>query len=289
MRAHRTPLGGPERPAAVAGRFYPADRATLERAVEAALAAARAPHGPRPIALAAPHAGYEWCGRVLGEAWARARGHAFDAAVVLGTNHAAPWLARAAVWPVGAWRTPLGPVEVDEGLAEALLAAAGADVTSDAAAHREEHSIEVQLPFAQRAVPGVPVLPVLVGIEGAAACARFGRALAAALEGRRALIVASTDLSHFPARADAERVDHATLEAAASLDLERLGRALGEPIAEGVRGLVTCACGESPLRVAIAAARALGATRGTVLAYAHSAAAGGDPSRVVGYGALAFD
>ena len=120
-------------------------------------------------------------------------------------------------------------------------------------------------------------------------CRRFGRALAALAAGRRVLIVASSDLSHYPERRVAADVDRRTLEAIAGMNADEVGGMRARlPNLEG-RGVDTCACGEGPIRVAIEAARALGALKGTVVSYANSGdTAIGDPDRVVGYGAVAF-
>jgi hypothetical protein len=279
--------GGAERPPAVAGSFYPADRAELAAQVQRFLAQAHAPIGGRPLAIVAPHAGYAYCGPVLGEAWRQAAGQDYDLIVILGTNHRVAGLDAPIVWPDGAWRTPLGTIAVDAAAARALLAADPA-CRSATAPHGTEHSLEVQLPFAQTVYPRLPILPVLVATQDPAKCERLGRALAAALRGRRPLIVASSDLSHYPVAADAERIDRATLAAIAALDPAALTRSINAAMRGGVRELATCACGEAPIRAALAAAAALGATRGVVVAYANSAQTpGGDPLRVVGYGAVA--
>jgi hypothetical protein len=287
MAAATAVPGGTDRPPAVAGGFYPADRAELAAQVQRFLAQAHAPIGGRPLAIVAPHAGYAYCGRILGEAWRQAAGQDYDLLVILGTNHRVAGLDAPIVWPDGAWRTPLGTVTVDAAAARALLAADPA-CRSATAPHATEHSLEVQLPFAQTVYPRLPILPVMVATQDPGKCERLGRALAVALRGRRPLIVASSDLSHYPAAVDAERVDRATLAAIAALDPAALTRTIDAAMRGGVRDLATCACGEAPIRVAMAAAAALGATRGVVVAYANSAQApGGDPARVVGYGAVA--
>ncbi len=280
--------GGPQRPPAVAGGFYPADRSELAAQVRGFLARAHAPIGGRPVAIVAPHAGYVYCGRVLGEAWRQASGQDYDLIVILGANHRVAGLDASIVWPDGAWRTPLGTVSVDAAAARALLAAAP-ELRAATAPHADEHSLEVQVPFAQTVFPRLPILPVLVATQDPGRCDRLGRALAAALRDRRPLIVASSDLSHYPAAPAAERIDRATLAAIARCDPAALTRAIDTAMRSDVPGLATCACGEAPIRVALAAAAALGATRGVVIDYANSAQApAGDPLRVVGYGAVAF-
>ncbi len=283
------PAPAAERAAVVAGKFYPGDRAGLEAAIDGALARADTPLGPRPVALVAPHAGYIFCGDVLAEAWRQAKPHRYDLIVILGTNHTAAGFEKVAVWTEGAWRTPLGTAAVDQAAATALLAADPKDCTGDPGPHLREHSIEVQIPFAARLFPGVPILPAVVGTEDLARCERFGKALAAVVRGRRALIIASSDLSHYPAKTDAEAVDRAVLAAMTTLDPATVKKTIAQQMERRVPGLSTCACGEAPILAAMAAARALGATRGALLCYANSGDVPyGDPREVVGYGAVAF-
>jgi len=273
----------------MAGRFYPDDRADLATAIDAVVGRARAPLGPRPVALVAPHAGYVFCGSILGEAWRQARGHDYDLIVLLGTNHTRADLNGVAVWTGGAWRTPLGATAVDVPAAKALVAADPTDCTEDPAAHEREHSIEVQVPFAERLFPGVKILPAVVGTEDLARLERFGKALAQVVRNRRALIVASSDLSHYPPRAEAEAVDRAVLAAIAGFDPAAVQKTIAAEMRRQVPGLATCACGEAPILAAMVAARALGATHGAVIRYANSGdVPSGDKNEVVGYGAVAF-
>lgn len=280
-----------ERPPAVAGQFYSGDQARLQREVAGYLAQAKAPAAgaERPVAIVAPHAGYVFCGQIMADAWRRTAGHDYGLIVLLGTNHTTPGLRQVAVWDGGDWRTPLGPARVDAAAAAALLAADPADCTADPGPHWREHSVEVQVPFAQTTHPGVPILPLVVGSDEPAAIARLGRALAELVRERRALLVASSDLSHYPAKANAEPVDRAVLAAAASLDGAALRHTIDAQMRRGVPGLATCACGEAPILAAMAAANELGDARGEVVGYANSGdVPAGDAGRVVGYGAVAF-
>jgi hypothetical protein len=287
---HGRPAGSPTRPPAVAGEFYPSDRAALADIVDSSLASANAPLGGPPVAIVSPHAGYSFCGRIIAEAWRQARRHVFDLIVILGPNHSLAGFDRVSVWARGAWRTPLGLTAVDGGAARALLDLLPRRCVSDPLPHQYEHSIEIQLPFAQRLFPLAAVLPVVVGCSEPDACAQLGAAIAEVVRPRRALIVASSDLSHYPEKADAERVDRATLAAVAALDSRGFERTISSHMGSGVPGLVTCACGAAPIAAAMTAARQLGAGRGTILAYANSADVPfGDPHAVVGYGAVAFE
>ncbi len=285
--AGKAPADGVREPA-VAGRFYPSDPKALRIAVERFLRDAVPPKGGRLVALVAPHAGYIYSGQIAADAWRQAEGGEYDLVVILGSNHTAPGFPGVALHPGTGFRTPLGVVEIDRGAAEALIAA-DPDCAFRADVHAGEHSVEVQVPFAQLLFPKARILPAVVGSPDPALCERFGRALGKVLGGRRAIVVASTDLSHYPSARDAGRVDRKILAAAAGLDPAAFHAAIGEEMSRGVEGLGTCACGEAPVLAAMHASKALGATRGVVASYANSGDASvGEPDRVVGYGAVVF-
>jgi hypothetical protein len=272
----------------VAGQFYPSDPEKLAKAIDGYLGEAVRPSEDRPIAIVSPHAGYIFSGQIAADAYKQASKHDYDLVVILGVNHTTAEFQDVSIYPGSGFETPLGVAVVDEELAETLVAA-DKRFTFDESVHTREHSIEVQLPFIQRIFPEAKILPVIVATSDPILCAKFGEALAKAIEGRKALIVASSDLSHFPEYADAERVDRRTLEAMSTLDTAVLRSATSEQMSEGVANLGTCACGESPVIAAMAAARKLGATGARIISYANSGDTSvGDRTRVVGYGAVAF-
>jgi MFS family permease len=155
---------------AVAGQFYPAEAPFLEAAVRAFLQDAVAPRPERPVALVLPHAGYLFSGQIAADGYRQASGQAFDVVVILGTPHTVAPFEGAALQPGQGWRTPLGTAVIDHALGEALVAAEPA-FRFDAAPHAREHSVEVQVPFVQVALPGARILPAVVGpaISGAIA------------------------------------------------------------------------------------------------------------------------
>jgi AmmeMemoRadiSam system protein B/AmmeMemoRadiSam system protein A len=276
------------RPPAVAGRFYPGDPGKLRAAVQRFLADALPPATERPIAIISPHAGYIYSGQIMADAFAQARGHAYQLIVLLGVNHTTPGFDGVSVFSGSGFRTPLGIAEIDTGTALRLVDLFPGAVL-DKSVHRDEHSIEVLVPFVQVVFPGIPILPVIVSLKDDAACARFGEALAQSLADRKVLIVASSDLSHYPPYADAQRLDRNTLQAMASLDINRFMQVVRNQKATGLTGLSTCACGEQTTLAAMAASKFLGASMGTVVSYANSGdALVGDRDRVVGYGAVVF-
>ena len=273
---------------AVAGQFYPAESDRLEAAVRALLADAVPPLGERPLALVVPHAGYVYSGQIAADGFRQAMGQRYDLVVLLGTNHTTADFDAVSVYDGSGFRTPLGVAEVDA-KAAADLVAADRDCRLDHSVHEREHSIEVELPFVQVALPGTKILPLVVATQDPARCARLGAALAKVLASRRALIVASSDLSHYPEFDGARASDRAVLGAIAGLDPGGLLAVIAAQMGAGHRGLETCACGEAPVLAAMSAARALGARRGTVVSWANSGDTPvGDRSRVVGYGAVMF-
>jgi len=276
------------RPPAVADRFYPGSAAQLRGAIESFLETAVPPLGLRPVALIAPHAGYVFSGQIAADAYRQVQPGEYDVVVILGTCHTVAGFRGVSVYPGEGYRTPLGVAATDAVIAQALLGADPA-IRFEPEAHAREHSVEVQVPFVQVVMPDAKIVGAVVGALDAAAAERVGRALATVLRHRRPLIVASTDLSHYPRADDARRVDLAVLGAMASMRPEAVRAAIERLLQEGVAGLSTCACGEEAVLVALHAARALGATQGTLLSYAHSGnTVFGESGRVVGYGAVAF-
>jgi AmmeMemoRadiSam system protein B/AmmeMemoRadiSam system protein A len=278
--------GGEVRSPAVAGQFYPESATVLKLAIEKFIEDALPPQVKNPLAIVVPHAGYIYSGQICADGWNQVRGRAYDVVVILGTNHTAPGLRKIALYPGGGFRTPLGTAMVDGDLTTALLAASP-DCALDKGPHVREHSVEVQVPFAQILFPQAKIVAAIVGDADAALCTRFGNALASVLKGRRAVIVASSDLSHYPSAQDAEAADMKTLEAVATLDPAALHTAIRTQMARRIPNLSTCACGEAPIMAAMAAAKAMGATGGKVISYAHSGNLPiGERERVVGYGAV---
>ena len=276
------------RPPAVAGKFYPSDGRKLEAAVKGFLEDALPPRGEKPIALFAPHAGYVYSGQIAADAYTQAVGYSYDVVVILGTNHTVQPFDGVSVFQGRGYGTPLGVAETDQSLAQALLAS-GSPCTYKPEAHTGEHSEEVQVPFVQVAFPKAKIVTAVVGRPDSALAERFGKALAKALKGRDALLVASSDLSHYPPYGDAVESDRALLRAVASMDPAAVTATIAAQEKKGRPGLDTCACGEGPLLAALAAAKALGARRGIVISYANSGdAIVGDYKRVVGYGAGIF-
>ena len=265
---------------AVAGSWYPGTAPALSRALDAYLEGA--PPEPAPfdkvIAIVAPHAGFMYSGRVAGRAYQLLRRHAFDVIVLVGPSHFVAFDG-VGLYPRGGFQSPLGVAPIAEDCAAAIMAASSV-VRERPSAHAREHSLEMQLPFVQHLAPEVPIVPLLMGAQTADTAARLGEALAAGLLGRRALLVASTDLSHYHDAATASRLDRVVLDHVARFDADGLQRAIDANPGH--------ACGGGPTVAVMRAAWALGARDAAVLDYADSGDVSGDKSAVVGYMAAAL-
>lgn len=247
-------------------------------AVESHLAASATAVDGDLVAIVAPHAGLRYSGAIAAHAYRLLRGRAFDVAVLVGPSHFEGFEG-VAVYAAGGFRTPLGVSPIDAECAADLLRASR--VLRDApAVHRREHSLEMQLPFIQHLAPSLPIVPLLMGYQTEETAGRLGEALAAALPGRRALLVASTDLSHYHDRASAARLDAVVLDAVARFDADGLQRAL--------TARPEHACGGGPTVAVMRAAKQLGARDAVVLGHGDSGDITGDASSVVGYMAAAL-
>jgi AmmeMemoRadiSam system protein B len=257
-----------DREPAVAGRFYTDDPATLVAQVDRFLAAG----GPRARArgIVAPHAGYVYSGAVAGAVYARV--DVPERVIVLGPNHTG--LGKAgALWPGGTWRLPAGDVPVDAELTAAL--AASPLVERDPEAHLLEHSLEVQVPFLARLRPGVRIAALCLGPLSFEQCEELGNDVAAAARAAGALVVASSDMSHYVPAATAREKDHRAIARILALDPEGLY--------DVVRREKITMCGIVPATVMLVAAKALGATQAELVRYANSGDVNGDTRQVVGY------
>jgi len=269
------------RKAAVAGTWYPGEAADLAFEVDRLVLEA----GPERwdggvVGLVSPHAGLGYSGGVAAHAYARLRGARDLTVVLVGPSHRAAFDGFA-VWARGAFTTPLGSTPIDEDLAKALLAASprAADLPRP---HLDEHSLEMQLPFLQRLVPGMKLVPVLMGKQDRAEAFALADAIVAAVDQRGdVVLVASSDLSHYHPAPVANRLDAEVVEDVRRLDPEGLMARLER--------FPDHACGGGPMVAILRAARARGAKRSLVLRYADSGDAGErDKSRVVGYLAAAL-
>lgn len=260
---------GTVRPPAVAGRFYPDDPPELEAAVRGFLASGRgSPRDTLPVALVAPHAGYEYSGPVAGSAYALVAhaSHELRRVVLLGPSHHVAFEGLALPECEG-FATPLGEHAVDSGAVQAL--AVRPSVRRWARPHRNEHSLEVQIPFVRVALGALPLVPILTGDAEAEEVADVLEALWTA----ETLVVVSSDLTHYLPYQRARDADAATAAVVEALDVDGI-----DP---------RRACGAVALRGLMEWARRRGLTACCV-DLRNSGDSAGSRNRVVGYGAFAF-
>ncbi|MBN2056053.1 AmmeMemoRadiSam system protein B, partial [bacterium] len=213
--------GEPCRQPAVNGRFYPARPDTLKRMVEDYLEqAGKVPVAGEVVAVIVPHAGYVFSAPVAAYGFNLLKNKDIDTVILMGSAHSVGF-SGASVYGGDCYQTPLGRVPVDKELAWSLIGAHD-DVRYIQRAHAEEHSLEVELPFLQVVLKEFKIVPILFGYEPGGAMEAVAANLAASLAGRHAVIVISTDLSHYPSYDDAKRVDGETLAAFVSMDAGRI-------------------------------------------------------------------
>ena len=267
------------RESAIAGTWYPADPALLKRELVRYLDQARTPDlDGQLIGLVVPHAGYIYSGGVAAWSYKLLLKNQFDRVLIIAPSHRA-FFGGASVSNVGGYRTPLGVVPLDHELIDDLYKNTSI-IGYNPQADTGEHSLEIQLPFLQIVLGAFSLTPVIMGIQDIDFCLKMAEAIAAACSGRRVLIVASSDLSHYYPYEKAMLLDGVCLERLNAFDPDGLARE--------VENQRTQACGAGPLIAMMLAAKRLGADRSMVLKYANSGDVTGDRTGVVGYAAAAI-
>ena len=270
----------PVRPSPIAGTWYEGNPRTLSQVVDGYLDKAKIPAlTGEVIAVISPHAGHKYSGPVAGYAFATVRNQKFDLVAVLSPMHQ-PYYDSLLTTAHEAYATPLGNVPVDKDstsdLDTRLRKTLGEGLVP--VAYDQEHSLEIELPFLQRALASeFKLLPVMVRSQSARVSQELGEALAETLRGRNALLVASTDLSHFYTQKQAVAFDTEMLRRVEAFSPEEVFSAEEEKAG--------FACGLGALTAVLWAARGLGGDTVRVLRHATSGDVTGDYSSVVGYGA----
>ncbi len=257
----------------VAGMFYTKNAETLSRQIDSFLQNAKtSPSSENIVALIAPHAGYAYSGQVAASAYRLIQGRDYDTVVVIGPSHRLRFNG-CSIYPRGGYETPLGIAKIDESLASELSKVSGFKYISQA--HREEHSVEVQIPFIQKLLPQVKIVPIVMGITSKETITTLANALATVLPGKKALVIASTDMSHFLPKKRANDIDSRTISHIQSFNTSVLIRMLeqGENIM----------CGGGPVVSTLLYAQKRGDTKIEILHYADSSDFGSSESQVVGY------
>ncbi len=266
------------RRAAVAGSWYPGTADALAREVDRYLAAVEDVPGGEALAIIVPHAGLMYSGPIAAYAYRAVKGRHADVAVLVGPSHHVGFDG-VAIYSRGVFETPLGAVPIAEGCA-AAIALSSRVIQEHPAVHVREHSLEMQLPFLRRVLPDTPIVPLVMGYQTRDTIRALAGALTTGLSGRRALLVASSDLSHYHDAKTAARLDRQVIEHVRGFDPEGLLAALD--------AFPHHACGGGPIVSVMLAARALGARDARILRYGDSGDVSGDKDAVVGYVAAAL-
>ncbi len=276
------------RRAAVAGSFYPREAHQLTQLLQKCFVTH--PLGPRGVVSPTPsllggmvpHAGYVYSGACAAHFYSRLETD-LDSVILMGVNHRGDG-AKVAISPADSWETPLGKVKVDHSLGE-LIKDRIPFLVEDERAHRQEHSIEVQIPFLQRVLGEFSFLPISFSHLSEQECVHVGEIMAQlykaeTTKGKKTVLIASSDLSHYLSPQETERLDRLAVEQVLSL----------EPM--GLLNTVETAnirmCGVIPTTVLLVAARILGAKRAQLLKHCNS----GDVApmnEVVGYASVAVE
>lgn len=275
------------RRSAYAGSWYEGTRESLLKQMESlfkgGLGIGDVPklgeYDPKLLGLVVPHAGYVYSGMAATWAYGEAAKHgARDTVVVMGPDHHMASTGFATM-SEGVWRTPLGDVEVDKQTVSLLLSYAPF-VEDNPYAHSFEHSIELQLPFLQLIYGGsFKIVPIIIHDFELKKNIELGKALAKALENKKSIVIASSDMSHYVPANEAEEKDMVTIRAIESLDEKRV-----HSVASSYESL----CGLGPVVALITCVKENGCSRASLLKYYHSGEISGDYSGVVGYSSIAF-
>ncbi len=260
----------------VAGQFYPADSNTLRQAVTSLQ------NKPKSLieakAVVVPHAGYIYSGGVAGKVFSSVR--LPDRIILLGPNHSGRGESLALA-PEGAWRTPLGAVAVDAEINQLLMKECP-QLKEDAAAHYREHALEVQIPFIQVLQPGFRFSAICIGTVEYSSLEALGHGMAKVVQSINgsALLVASSDMTHYESADTAARQDRFAIDQILNINPEGLYRVVIEKDIS--------MCGFAPTVAILVACRDLGATAGRLIEYTNSGAASGEYRHVVSYAGLAI-
>jgi len=268
------------RPPAVAGKFYPGEKITLDQEVAMVLEESREIDLPgEVIGMVVPHAGYMFSGGVAARAYRQIFDSNIEIVVVIAPSHC-EYFTEISIFDGDGYSTPLGTIPVDKNLAQELVKRSPQIIFSDKGHRFEEHALEVQLPFLQKIFDDFRFVPIVMGEHSHDNIVSLANALAEVLKNKKALIVASTDLSHFYDDEKANSLDQVVVDNIDTFDEEKLFQDLQSGACE--------MCGGGPAIAAMKASRLLGATKSQVLLYRNSGDLSGDRSEVVGYVSAVF-
>ncbi len=263
----------------IAGSWYPGDPGALASEVRKFLAEADPPKVEgNLIGLVSPHAGFMYSGAVAAHAYKLLEDHPFDRVLIVAPSHRAHFQG-ASVYNLGGYRTPLGVVPLDRKLVDDLFRESSS-ITYVPEADSQEHSLEIQLPFLQVVLKQFRLTPIIMGEQSRANVETLAAAIANVCRGKKVLLVASSDLSHYHPYETAGTLDGVVTGRVGAFDPDGLWEALRTGSCE--------ACGAGPILAVMLAARRLGANSASILRYANSGDVTGKKDGVVGYMSAAF-
>jgi AmmeMemoRadiSam system protein B len=270
---------------AVAGQFYPGGEKELSQMIDKFLKDAKVPKIEGEIfGILVPHAGYIFSGPVAAHCYKAIEGKKFNTVVLIGDSHY-EYFDGVSVWDRGEWETPLGRVKVDEELAKEILSFSKRFFVKDSA-HLFEHSLEVQIPFLQKVLKNFRVLPLIFGSEDKD-WKDLAKAILKLMERKKILIVASSDLSHYPPYEVAIEADKRTIEGILSSDPEKFKEKI-ENLKKLFPDVDTFACAQDTIKTILEISKNLKG-KAKLLKYQNSGdTIYGERSQVVGYGAICF-
>ena len=269
---------------AVAGSFYPESPQVLSAQVGKFIDDAEFTEtAGKLIGLIVPHAGYVYSGHVAGYAYKQLVGQSFDTVVLLGLSHRYR-IDGAAIYARGAFRTPLGDIPIHEDLAPEVMRL-NSDIVDLPAAHANEHSLEVQLPFLQHILSDFRIIPILLQDDSPENVVPLAQAIAEGMSGRSCLLIGSTDLCHYPTYEAARRSDQVVIESIEHFDPDYLYQRMdGYMQRNPIQNFHCMMCSTGAIYTTMRAAKALGGNRIRVLKAANSGDAPiGGRDQVVGY------
>ncbi len=271
------------RDSAVAGIFYPEDKGELANFIDKAVKEARLKHDvENAVSYITPHAGYLYSGRTAAHAYSAMLGkkdiEEIESMIIIGPNHTGE--GKPISVSMQDWRIPLGIVQNDIRLSNEICKTKG--VQKDEAAHKHEHSVEVQLPFIKELFPNVKCCFVCMGDQSIEAASTLFSAVTNALRstGRKAILIASSDFNHYEARSIADRKDIPLFNRIEAIDVEGFYREREQQNESS--------CGYGPIAVSMMFAKAANASKGFMLDRSDSGDQTGEMDSVVDYAAFAF-
>ncbi len=261
---------------AVAGQFYPSSSPELKKQIESFID--KKAHKLDVYGCLLPHAGYIYSGPVAG--WTVSQINIKDRIILLGPNHTG-YGTPFSIMAQGVWQTPLGEISIDDELAKALLGSCK-NLEDDNLAHLYEHSLEVELPFLQYFKKDFKIVPIAIASNNVSSLKEVGKGIASVINRLNikdsVMIVASSDMTHYEPKGEAEKKDKQAIEAILELDEDKL--------MQRVQRFNITMCGYAPVVVMLSAVKLLGARKGSLVKYQTSGDITGDTTSVVGYAGI---